>query len=73
VEITSRQVVDELKNIARIGKGFIFAILTGALGLVSVFLHINRFDTESYWTAAGSILLFLCVLHIVLKSPDDHR
>ena len=29
VEITSQQVVDELKNIARIGKGFIFAILTG--------------------------------------------
>jgi predicted unusual protein kinase regulating ubiquinone biosynthesis (AarF/ABC1/UbiB family) len=71
VEVTSQQVVDELKNIARIGKGFIFAILTGSLGLVSVFLHINRFDTESYWTAGGAILLFLWVLRIVRTSHDD--
>jgi predicted unusual protein kinase regulating ubiquinone biosynthesis (AarF/ABC1/UbiB family) len=71
VEITSQQVVDELRNIARIGKGFIFAILTGALGLVSVFLHINRFAAESYWTAGGAILLFLWVLRIVSTSHDD--
>jgi hypothetical protein len=72
IEITSRQVVDELKNIARIGKGFIFAILTAALGLISVFLHINHFDTESYWTAAGTVLLFLWVLHVIKDFPD-HR
>jgi predicted unusual protein kinase regulating ubiquinone biosynthesis (AarF/ABC1/UbiB family) len=71
VEITSRQVVDELKNIARIGKGFIFAILTAALGLISVFLLINHLETEGYWTAAGAVLLFLWVLRIVRKTPES--
>ncbi len=65
VEITSQQVVDELKNISRIGKGFIFAILTAALGLISVFLHINHFESESYWTAIGAVALFLWVIHLV--------
>jgi predicted unusual protein kinase regulating ubiquinone biosynthesis (AarF/ABC1/UbiB family) len=71
VEITSQQVVDELKNIARIGKGFIFAILTAALGLISVFLLINHFETESYWAAGAAVLLFLWVLHIVRKTPEN--
>ncbi len=73
VEITSRQVVDELKNIARIGKGFILAILSAALALVSVFLRINRFVHESYWTAGAAVLLFLWVLRIISKMPDNPR
>jgi predicted unusual protein kinase regulating ubiquinone biosynthesis (AarF/ABC1/UbiB family) len=71
VEITSRQVVNELKNIARIGKGFIFAILTSALGLISVFLYINHFEREGFWTAVAAGLLFLWVLRIVGKSGED--
>ena len=69
VEITSQQIVEELKNIGRIGKGFIFAVLTAALGLISVFLLINHFETESYWTAGGAVLLFLWVLRIVRRTP----
>ncbi len=70
VEITSRQIVDELKNIGKIGKGFIFAILSAALGLASTFLHINHYETEGYWTAAGAIILFLWVIHVVRKTPN---
>jgi predicted unusual protein kinase regulating ubiquinone biosynthesis (AarF/ABC1/UbiB family) len=70
VEITSRQVVDELRNIGRIGKAFTFAVLTAALGLISVFLHINHFESESFWTAVAATVLFLWILHILSKTPD---
>lgn len=72
VEITSHQVIDELKNLSRIGKGLVFAILSAALGLGSVFLHINRFDREAFWTAFGAIVLFLWILHVLRKTPDHY-
>ncbi len=59
VEITSRDIVNELKNISRIGRGFILSILIVGLGMASLFLRINHFETESLWTAIGAGMLLL--------------
>ncbi len=64
VEITSSDIVAELRKISRIGKGFIIAVLCVGLGVVAVFLHINGFDTEGVaaGSGAGLLLLWLMVL-----------
>jgi len=64
VEITSRDIVDELRGIARIGKGFILAILSMGFGAGSLFLRVNQFPVGSMWcaAAAGVALLWLLLL-----------
>ncbi len=69
VEITSQHIADELRNISRIGKGFIFAVLSAAFALGSIFLHINHFDAESWWAAAAAAVFFLWVVHVLRKTP----
>jgi hypothetical protein len=61
VEITSKDVVEALTGISRIGKGFILALLTVGAGAAAVAFRINRFETESAWSAGacGSLLLWL--------------
>jgi predicted unusual protein kinase regulating ubiquinone biosynthesis (AarF/ABC1/UbiB family) len=68
VEITSRDIVNELRRISRIGRGFILSILVAGLGLASVVLRINHFDTESLWTAVGAGALFLWLVLSLRKS-----
>jgi predicted unusual protein kinase regulating ubiquinone biosynthesis (AarF/ABC1/UbiB family) len=68
VEITSQDVASELRNISRIGKGFILAILIVGLGMASLFFRINHFDIESLWTAVGAGTLFLWLANVFKKS-----
>jgi ubiquinone biosynthesis protein len=64
VEITSKDIVEELARISRIGKGFILAILTVSAGAAAVALRISRFDTESAWSAGacGALLVWLVMV-----------
>jgi predicted unusual protein kinase regulating ubiquinone biosynthesis (AarF/ABC1/UbiB family) len=68
VEITSQDIVNELTKISRIGRGFILAILVVGLGMASLFLRINHFDTESLWTTAGTGVLFAWLALILRKT-----
>jgi len=68
VEITSADVVRELRNIYRIGKGFIFAMLTTGLGAGALLLRINNFPVESAWTAGGAGVLFVWLLLVMRRN-----
>jgi predicted unusual protein kinase regulating ubiquinone biosynthesis (AarF/ABC1/UbiB family) len=68
VEITSRDIVNELRGISRIGRGFILSILTVGLGAGALLLRINHFDTESLWTAVGAGVLFLWLVMVLRKT-----
>lgn len=61
VEIASQDITAELKAVARIGRGFIFAVLTVGAGLSAVVLRINGLNEESAWalTLAGFFLIVL--------------
>jgi predicted unusual protein kinase regulating ubiquinone biosynthesis (AarF/ABC1/UbiB family) len=61
VEITSRDIVEELKTISRIGKGLILAFLITGAGIAAAAFRINHFDTESAWSlvACGVLSLWL--------------
>ncbi len=67
VEITSRDIVGELKMIASIGKGFILALLITGAGMTAAFFRINHYDTESAWSLAACGALFLWLFLIVRK------
>ncbi len=62
VEISSEDVVRELQNIYRIGKGFILAMLIVGLGGGALLLRINQYPAESAWTATGAGVLFIWLL-----------
>ena len=68
VEITSRTIVEQLRAIARIGKGFILALLTTGAGLAAAVFRINHFETESLWSLAICGVLFLWIVLIVRKN-----
>jgi predicted unusual protein kinase regulating ubiquinone biosynthesis (AarF/ABC1/UbiB family) len=68
VEITSQDIVNELRGISRIGRGFILSILTVGLGAGALLLRINHFDTESLWTAVGAGVLFLWLVMVLRKT-----
>jgi predicted unusual protein kinase regulating ubiquinone biosynthesis (AarF/ABC1/UbiB family) len=58
VEISSRDIVEELRRISRLGRGVILAVLVTGAGAAALILRINRFDTESLWCAVlGAALL----------------
>jgi ubiquinone biosynthesis protein len=61
VEITSRDIVEELKTISRIGKGLILAFLITGAGIAAAAFRINHYDTESAWSlvACGVLSLWL--------------
>jgi hypothetical protein len=67
VEITSEDVVRELRNIYHIGKGFILAMLTVGLGAGALLLRINDYPAESAWTAGGAGALFLWLIMLLRK------
>jgi predicted unusual protein kinase regulating ubiquinone biosynthesis (AarF/ABC1/UbiB family) len=67
VEITSRDIVGELKSIARTGRGLILALLTTGFGMAAVVFRINHFDTEGAWSAAAGGVLFLRLLLFLRK------
>jgi predicted unusual protein kinase regulating ubiquinone biosynthesis (AarF/ABC1/UbiB family) len=62
VEITSRDIVEELRKISSIGKGFVFAILAVGAGIGAVELRINHFESESMWASVACGILFLLLL-----------
>jgi ubiquinone biosynthesis protein len=68
VEITSQDIVTELRGISRIGRGFIFAMLTTGAGLAAVVFRINGLETESAWSAAGCGLLFVWLVLVLRKT-----
>jgi predicted unusual protein kinase regulating ubiquinone biosynthesis (AarF/ABC1/UbiB family) len=65
VEITSRDIVEELRTISRIGRGFILALLTTGAGLAAAMFRINHFDTESVWSLVIVGVLFLWILRLM--------
>ncbi len=70
IEITSADIVRELHSIHRIGKGFIFAILTVGAGAAAVVFHLGGRTTEALWSAsAGIALLVLSLLSMRKKRP----
>jgi len=68
VEITSHDIVIELRKISRIGRGFIFAILTVGLGVAAVVLRLNHLNMESNWAAVGCGALFIWLLLVLRRS-----
>lgn len=67
VEITSDDIVQELRKISRIGKGFIIAVLCVGLGGIAVFLRINGFEMEGVAAGAGAGLLLLWLMGMLLR------
>jgi len=65
VEITSRDIVEELRTISRIGRGFILALLTTGAGLAAAMFRINHFDTECVWSLVIVGVLFLWILRLI--------
>ncbi len=68
IEITSEDIVGELRRISRMGRGFILAVLAVGLGGAATFLRINRFNTESAWAAACAGVLILWIVLLLRKS-----
>jgi len=67
VEIASEDIVRELRNIYRIGKGFILAVLIAGLGAGALLLRINHSPVESAWAAAGAGVLFVWLLLVMRR------
>ncbi len=70
VEITSKDIVDELKRIHRIGRGFILAVLTVGAGVAAAIFHINGLDTEALWSGVAAGVLLLWTLLLVRKRRE---
>lgn len=67
VEISSADIVRELRRIHRIGRGFILAILTVGAGGAAVLFRLGGLTTESFWTACGAGIMLLLTLHYMRK------
>ena len=67
VDITSHDIVAELKKIHRIGRGFILAILTVGAGLASVAFRINHLSAESAWSLGVCGVLLLILFWVLRK------
>jgi ubiquinone biosynthesis protein len=68
VEITSRDLIGELRIISRIGKGMILAFLTVGAGLAAVMLRINHFNTESAWLVAICGIFLIRIFILIRRS-----
>lgn len=67
VEITSRDIVGELKTVSSIGKGLILALLITGAGISAAAFRINHFDTESAWSLAACGVLSLWLVFLLRK------
>jgi predicted unusual protein kinase regulating ubiquinone biosynthesis (AarF/ABC1/UbiB family) len=67
VEITSRDIVEELRAISRVGRSFVVGLLAAAAGMAAVIFRINGFDRESLWSAIGCGLLFLWLMTLLRR------
>ena len=70
IEITSHDIVRELRRIHRVGKGFIIALLVAGAALSAMVFRINRFDRESLAAAALAILFFLWLLSVISRKEE---
>ena len=59
VEITSQDIVRELRGIRRIGRGFIVAILTVGAGGAAVLFRLGGLNTEALWAGGLAAALLL--------------
>jgi len=67
VEITSRDIVGELKSISRAIRGLIFALLTIVAGIAAVVFRMNGLVSQSIWSAACCGILFLWLLLVLRR------
>ncbi len=70
VEITSRDIVRELRGISRVGREFILALLAAGAGMAALTFRINRFDQESLWAAGLCAALLAWLLALLLRDRD---
>jgi predicted unusual protein kinase regulating ubiquinone biosynthesis (AarF/ABC1/UbiB family) len=68
IELTSRDIVGELKTISRIGKGLILAFLTVGAGMAATMLRINHFNTESAWLTALCGIFCIRIFILIRRS-----
>ena len=62
VEITSADIVQELRRISRIGRGFIGALLTVGAGGAAVLFRVSGLPAEAAWAAGAAGVLFLATV-----------
>ncbi|MDH4164632.1 MAG: AarF/ABC1/UbiB kinase family protein [Nitrospirota bacterium] len=67
VEITSHDIVHELRRIYRVGKGFIIALLIAGAGLAAMVFRINGFSRESLGSAVLAGLFFLWLMAVLYR------
>lgn len=67
VEITSKDIVDELRLIARIGKAFVLSLLIVGAGMTAAAFRINHFDAESAWSLVACGVLFIWLYFVLRK------
>jgi hypothetical protein len=67
VEITSRDIVGELKTLSRIGKGLILSFLITGVGIASAAFRINHYDAESIWSLVVCGVLFIWLTLLLRK------
>jgi predicted unusual protein kinase regulating ubiquinone biosynthesis (AarF/ABC1/UbiB family) len=68
VEITSKDIVDELRKISRIGRGFILAILVVGIGAGALVLYVNSYLTAGLWTAGAAAVLLAWLMLLLLRA-----
>jgi predicted unusual protein kinase regulating ubiquinone biosynthesis (AarF/ABC1/UbiB family) len=67
IEITSQDIVQALRTIQRIGRGFILAILTVGAGGAAVLFRLGGLDAEALWSAGATAILLLITLFFMRK------
>ncbi len=67
VEITSHDIVQELRSIVRLGRGVIITLFALGTGGTALLLRFNHFNRESGWFAALCALLVLWTLLLLRK------
>ncbi len=62
VEITSADIVRELRKIHRVGRGFIFALLAMGAGVAAVAFRISGFNSEAVWSGGAAVVVLLLTM-----------
>ncbi len=68
MEVTSRDIVRELKILSRVGKGLVLSFLTTGAGIAAVVLRINHFAMESAWLAAFCGIFLIRIFILIRRS-----
>lgn len=68
IEITSEDITEELRNISRLGRGFILAIVSVGAGVISALLYVNNLPGEGLIAAAVASAFAIWVAVIFMRS-----